>query len=91
MKTTVSLDRAGRFVLPKAIRSRLNLREGDLLEIETGNDEVLIRRLMATPSRIVRENGRAVWDAPTASATIQDIESSFTRGREERDSRASGL
>jgi AbrB family looped-hinge helix DNA binding protein len=91
MKSTISLDRTGRFVLPKAFRQRMNLREGDLLEIETNNEEIRIRRIMATPSRVIRKNGRAIWDAPNASSTAEAIEAALIQGREDRDLRASGL
>ena len=91
MKVTIPIDRAGRLVLPKAFRSRLHLREGDLLEAELGGDEVRLRRVMVSPSRIGREGGRAVWDAPGASASLAEIEQAMLRGRQERDDRASGL
>ena len=91
MKAKVSLDQSGRFVLPKAFCSRLNLQEGDMLEIETARDEVRIRRVTVDHSQIVREHGRAVWDAPMAAATVEEIEASLARGYGERDSRASGL
>lgn len=91
MKATISIDRAGRFVLPKAFRSRLHLQEGDVLEAEMGGDEVCLRRVMVSPARILREGGRAVWDAPDAAASLEEIEQSIHRGRQERDARASGL
>ena len=78
-------------VLPKEFRSRLHLQHGDRLVAEMGVDEVRIRRLVANPSRIIRHGERAVWDAPEGSATIREIEDALHRGREERDSRATGL
>jgi len=91
MKTTISMDRAGRLVLPKAIRSRMHLCPDEALEAELCGDEVILRRLIIQPARVVRENGRAVWDAPDAVATVEDVEQSLVRAREERDQRASGL
>ncbi len=91
MKTMIPVDRAGRLVLPKAIRARLQLREGDVLEADLGVDEVRLRRVLVSPSRIVQEGGRSVWDAPGASASVEEIEQAVVRGRQERDERASGM
>lgn len=91
MKATISIDRAGRLVLPKAMRSRMHLGQEETLEAELLGDEVILRRLIAEPARVVRENGRAVWDAPEAKATVEEIESVLMQGRRERDERASGL
>jgi AbrB family looped-hinge helix DNA binding protein len=91
MKTTIPVDRAGRLVLPKAIRSRMRLCPEESLEAELCGDEVILRRLIAQPARVVQENGRVVWDAPDAVATVEDIEQTLVRAREERDQRASGL
>jgi AbrB family looped-hinge helix DNA binding protein len=42
MSTTI--DKAGRLVIPKAIRDRLGLRSGDKLEIEDVEGRIVIRR-----------------------------------------------
>ena len=91
IKSTIPVDRAGRLVLPKAIRTRMQILEEDILEVEMDGDEVRLLRLIASPSRIIREGGRAVWDAPDASASIEEIERAMLRGRQERDVRASGF
>jgi len=91
MKSTIPIDRAGRLVLPKAFRTRLHLEEGDLLEVELDAYGVRLRPLVASQSRMIRQNGRSVWDAPGASASIEEIEKTMNRGRNERDARASGL
>lgn len=91
MTARIPVDRAGRLVLPKALRSRMHLGETDLLEAEMRGDEVVLRRVTVPASRIVRENGRAVWDAPEASATHEEIEEALLRARRERDAKASGL
>lgn len=91
MKSTISVDRAGRLVLPKAFRVRMQLQGEDLLEAVLDGHEVRLRRVIANPSRIIREGGRAVWDAPDASASAEEIEWATLKGRNERDLRASGL
>ncbi len=40
----VSLDKAGRIVVPKPIREALQLRVGEPLKIEQRDDEIVIRR-----------------------------------------------
>lgn len=81
---TIPIDGAGRVVLPKDVRSRLNLHGGDLLEVETGPECVTLRVVHTVPARIVPHGGRAVWDAPAATATEKDFMLAIERGRHER-------
>jgi len=54
----VTLDRAGRVVLPKAIRDEMNLSPGDILDIAVRGEEVTLRpRRGATPL----QKERGVW------------------------------
>jgi AbrB family looped-hinge helix DNA binding protein len=91
MSICLSIDKAGRVVLPKEIRVRLHLEPGDLLDADLGVDEVRLRPRHAALSGISHVEGRMVWDAPGASASVGEIEHAVRRGRSERDSRASGL
>jgi AbrB family looped-hinge helix DNA binding protein len=43
MKTVVTLDRAGRIVLPKSLRDELRLTPGDTLDVRVEGDEVTLR------------------------------------------------
>ena len=85
---TIPIDKAGRLVLPKEIRTRLHLQGGDLLEASIGPDAVTLRPVRWAPARIIQHNGRAIWDAPGETATVEDFEAALQRGRAERDSRA---
>jgi len=87
----IAIDKVGRMVLPKEIRDRLQLVAGDFLEAEVRANEILLRPRRASAARISREGARAIWDAPGASATIEEIGVATRRGRAERDGRASGL
>jgi AbrB family looped-hinge helix DNA binding protein len=43
MTTTLTLDKAGRVVLPKPVRDELQLRAGDALELESSEDRIVLR------------------------------------------------
>ena len=58
MKSKVTLDRAGRVVLPKTLRDELRLSPGDTLDLTvTGNEVTLRPRRGATPL----QKERGVW------------------------------
>ncbi len=43
MSSQVTLDKAGRIVLPKSLRDELRLQAGDTLEVEISSDEITLR------------------------------------------------
>ena len=43
MTTTLTLDKAGRVVLPKPVRDEMQLRAGDSLELESSEDRIILR------------------------------------------------
>jgi AbrB family looped-hinge helix DNA binding protein len=43
MMTTLTIDGAGRVVLPKPVREELQLSAGDSLELETSENEIVLR------------------------------------------------
>ena len=43
MTTTLTLDKAGRVVLPKPVRDEMQLRAGDSLELENSEDRIVLR------------------------------------------------
>ena len=58
MNSKVTLDRAGRVVLPKALRDEMHLSPGDILDLTLKGDEVTLRpRRGATPL----QKERGVW------------------------------
>jgi len=48
MTTTLTIDRAGRLVLPKPVRDELQLAAGDSLELESSEDEIILRPVRGT-------------------------------------------
>jgi len=63
----VSLDKAGRLVVPKPIREALQLRVGEPLTIEQRDDEIVLRRGEpggeAVGRGLIEENGLLVYDS----------------------------
>jgi len=58
MNSKVTLDRAGRVVLPKTLRDQMHLSPGDTLDITVKGDEMTLRpRRGATPL----QKERGVW------------------------------
>ena len=53
---TIKIDKAGRIVLPKPVRERLNLREGSELVIEERSDGLTLRPVEQRSS-MVQEKG----------------------------------
>ena len=72
MNTTVTLDKAGRVVIPKTLRDQLHLEPGDTLQLESEGERVTLRPLRsASPLR--KEHG--VWvfrSGKTISAAATD-------------------
>ena len=75
MRSKVTLDRAGRVVLPKTLRDELQLSPGDTLDLSVKGDEVSLRpRRGATPL----QKERGVWvfrsgEPLTASETNETL------------------
>jgi AbrB family looped-hinge helix DNA binding protein len=58
MRTCLRIDRAGRVVLPKAVRDELGLHAGDALDVVVRADEITLRpRRSSTPL----QKERGVW------------------------------
>jgi AbrB family looped-hinge helix DNA binding protein len=55
----VTIDQAGRIVVPKAVRERLGLRKNSMLELEETEDGIVLKPL-AQQGGLVRRNGRLV-------------------------------
>lgn len=83
MNARLTIDKAGRVVIPKPLREAMNLEAGDALEIECSGEQVTLRPVRGT-GPLVQERG--VWvfrtgEPLTAAATEEMIE----RVRRERD------
>jgi AbrB family looped-hinge helix DNA binding protein len=85
MRSQVTLDRAGRVVLPKTLRDDLHLSPGDTLDLTVKGDEVTLRpRRGATPL----QKERGVWVFRTGEPlTADETEETLRNIRAQRHSR----
>lgn len=74
MKTTVTIDKAGRVVIPKALRDELRLQAGDTLELETEGERVTLRPVRSS-TRLRKDRGVWVFRAshPVSAAVSERV------------------
>lgn len=58
MAVKVTIDAAGRLVIPKTVRRQLRLAPGDTLELEAKNDRLILRPLRPA---VALKKKRGVW------------------------------
>jgi AbrB family looped-hinge helix DNA binding protein len=88
MTSKLTLDRAGRVVIPKPVRDELQVGPGDTLEMESSGEQITLRPVRGT---MPLQKERGIWVYRTGNPlpeavigkTIRDI-------REERDQRVLG-
>jgi AbrB family looped-hinge helix DNA binding protein len=80
MTTKLTLDQAGRILIPKALRQELHLGPGDTLQLESGGDEITLRPLRPE-ALLKKEHGVWVYQGETSAASITDL---IDRNREGR-------
>ncbi len=83
MNARLTIDVAGRVVIPKPLRDALELSPGDSLELESAGERITLRPIrMAAP--LVKEKG--VWvfrtGQPLAASVVDDV---LSQVREDRD------
>ncbi len=90
MNTTVTLDKAGRVVIPKTLRDELRLEPGDTLELESEGENVRLRPVRS--SSPLRKD-RGIWVFGTGKripAAVTDKVVSDTRAQRDRVNRGEG-
>jgi AbrB family looped-hinge helix DNA binding protein len=90
MTSRLTLDSAGRVVIPKGLRDELHLQPGDELDMESVGEEIKLRPVRQTPP-LAKEHG--VWVFRTgqtlpASGTDDTLKS--IRDERDRGNRGSG-
>ena len=73
MMTTLTLDKAGRIVIPKPLRDELHLAPGDTLELASENERITLRPVRAT-TPLRKERGIWVYRTgqPLPTSLVQD-------------------
>ncbi len=72
MNATLTIDKAGRIVIPKAVRDELNLTAGDTIELESEGECVTLRPSNPA-SRLIRHRGIWMYRATGKQITVEDI------------------
>ena len=85
MVAKLTMDKAGRVVLPKVVREELELSPGDVLELESSGEQVTLRPLRGNaPLR----KKRGVWvfrsGEPLSEAVVQETLRQVQREREKK-------
>jgi AbrB family looped-hinge helix DNA binding protein len=88
MITKITVDKAGRVVLPKPVREEMQLNPGDSLELESSPDGITLRPVRGN-ARIYKKHG--VWVLDSGESLGADVVNNTIRQvREERDRRNLG-
>ena len=83
MSRRLTLDKAGRIVLPKALRDELQLEAGDTLEVESSGDEITLRP-MRGHAQLRKKHG--VWVYRSGEPLSQaEVEETVQQIRQERE------
>ncbi len=72
MTTKISVDKAGRVVLPKTLREKLRLEAGDDLLVESEGDRITLRPLRQE-APLKKEHGIWVYQGAPSNASIPDL------------------
>jgi AbrB family looped-hinge helix DNA binding protein len=85
MNATVTVDKAGRIVLPKPVRDELQLHAGDSLELEISGQEIKLRPVRPK-IRLQREDGLWVYTVgePLAESVVEQTIEDIHRERDEQ-------
>jgi len=86
MNSTVTLDAAGRVLIPKSLREALHLTSGDVLEMASDGARITLRPVRAG-ARVQKEQG--VWVFRRAGPTISNAATNSVL-EQSRFARASG-
>ena len=80
MTAKLTLDQAGRVLIPKSLRQELHLGPGDTLQLENEGDEIRLRPLRPK-TLLKKEHGGWVYQGEPSTASITDL---IDRNRESR-------
>ena len=82
MNTILSIDRAGRLVLPKPVREQLQLEPGESLEMEAFDDHIVLRPVRGHATAY-KKQGVLVFRTGPLKASV--VDETIRKVRNERD------
>lgn len=80
MTTKLSLDKAGRVLIPKALRDELRLSAGDTLELQSEGENITLRPVRVE-QLVKKERGVWVYQGEATSLSVSEV---IDREREKR-------
>lgn len=85
MVTTLTLDKAGRVVLPKPVRDELRIGPGDCLELESSEGSIVLRPARGN-GRLLRKHGVLVFDSgePLTADVVEETRQQIYAERDRR-------
>jgi AbrB family looped-hinge helix DNA binding protein len=84
MNTTLTIDKAGRVVLPKSVREALQISPGDSLELESSEDHIVLRPA-PSKGRVYKKQGMWVFDSGSdVPLSAEGVNQTIRRVRAER-------
>lgn len=72
MTTKLTLDRAGRVLIPKTLRKELHLGPGDALQLKSEGEEITLRPVRPK-ALLKKEHGVWVYQGEPTHASIPDV------------------
>jgi AbrB family looped-hinge helix DNA binding protein len=83
MSRRLTIDKAGRIVLPKPLRDELQLEAGDTLEVESSGDEITLRP-MRGHAQLRKKHGIWVYRSgePLSQAVVEETVQQIRQERE---------
>jgi AbrB family looped-hinge helix DNA binding protein len=83
MNATISIDRAGRLVLPKPVRQQLQLEPGESLELESFEDRIILRPVRGNATAYKKQG---IWVFRTGTPLKASVvEETIRKVRKERE------
>jgi AbrB family looped-hinge helix DNA binding protein len=72
MTTKLTLDRAGRVLIPKTLRKELHLGPGDALQLDSEGEQITLRPVRSK-ALLKKEHGVWVYQGDAAHGSIPDL------------------